>query len=299
MSKKQDAANSAINTRLRRPAWLKVQLGANKDFSDVRSLIKRQKLHTVCESARCPNIGECWSRRTATFMILGNICTRSCKFCNIEVGKPTEYDLDEPRRVAEAVAELRLRHAVITSVTRDDLSDGGASMFAETIRLIHEMAPSCTVEVLIPDFKGNLDDLDTVLDARPDILNHNLETVKRLQKDVRVQAGYDRSLSILEHAKQRGFIIKSGIMVGLGEQWNEIIELLHDLRAVDCDILTIGQYLPPTKMHYPLDRFYTPDEFAELKRIALKLGFTHVESGPLVRSSYHADEQVPVIRDSE
>ncbi len=299
MSKKQDAANSAINTRLRRPAWLKVQLGANKDFSDVRSLIKRQKLHTVCESARCPNIGECWSRRTATFMILGNICTRSCKFCNIEVGKPTEYDLDEPRRVAEAVAELRLRHAVITSVTRDDLSDGGSSMFAETIRLIHEMAPSCTVEVLIPDFKGNLDDLDTVLDARPDILNHNLETVKRLQKDVRVQAGYDRSLSILEHAKQRGFIIKSGIMVGLGEQWNEIIELLHDLRAVDCDILTIGQYLPPTKMHYPLDRFYTPDEFAELKRIALKLGFTHVESGPLVRSSYHADEQVPVIRDSE
>jgi len=299
VSKKQDAANSAINTRLRRPAWLKVQLGANKDFSDVRSLIKRQKLHTVCESARCPNIGECWSRRTATFMILGNICTRSCKFCNIEVGKPTEYDLDEPRRVAEAVAELRLRHAVITSVTRDDLSDGGASMFAETIRLIHEMAPSCTVEVLIPDFKGNLDDLDTVLDARPDILNHNLETVKRLQKDVRVQAGYDRSLSILEHAKQRGFIIKSGIMVGLGEQWNEIIELLHDLRAVDCDILTIGQYLPPTKMHYPLDRFYTPDEFAELKRIALKLGFTHVESGPLVRSSYHADEQVPVIRDSE
>jgi lipoic acid synthetase len=299
VSKKQDAANSAINTRLRRPAWLKVQLGANKDFSDVRSLIKRKKLHTVCESARCPNIGECWSRRTATFMILGNICTRSCKFCNIEVGKPTEYDLDEPRRVAEAVAELRLRHAVITSVTRDDLSDGGSSMFAETIRLIHEMAPSCTVEVLIPDFKGNLDDLDTVLDARPDILNHNLETVKRLQKDVRVQARYDRSLSVLEHAKQRGFIIKSGIMVGLGEQWNEIIELLHDLRAVDCDILTIGQYLPPTKMHYPLDRFYTPDEFAELKRIALKLGFTHVESGPLVRSSYHADEQVPVIRDSE
>lgn len=296
MSKKQNPANSEINTRLRRPEWLKIQWGANKDFSDVRTLVNRQKLHTVCESARCPNIGECWSRRTATFMILGNICTRSCKFCNIKVGKPTEYDLDEPRRVAEAVKELNLRHAVITSVARDDLSDGGAFMFAETIRLIHEYLPGCSVEVLIPDFKGDLDDLDTVLDARPEILNHNLETVKRLQKDVRVQARYDRSLSVLEHAKQRGFVIKSGIMVGLGEQWDEIIELLHDLRAIDCDIITIGQYLPPTKMHYPLDRFYTPDEFAELKRIALDLGFKHVESGPLVRSSYHADEQTPLIK---
>ncbi len=292
MSKKQNPANSAINSRLRRPEWLKIKWGANQNFSDVRALINRQKLHTVCESARCPNIGECWSRRTATFMILGNICTRSCKFCNIEVGKPTEYDLDEPRRVAEAVAELNLRHAVITSVTRDDLSDGGAFIFAETIRLIRELAPSCTVEVLIPDFKGDLNDLDTVLNAKPNILNHNLETVKRLQQPVRVQAQYDRSLSILEHAKKRGFVTKSGIMVGLGEQWDEIIELLHDLRAIECDILTIGQYLPPTKMHYPLDRFYTPEEFAELKNIALSLGFKHVESGPLVRSSYHADEQV-------
>jgi len=296
VSKKQNIANTAINTRLRRPDWLKVQLGINKDFSDVRSLINRQKLHTVCESARCPNIGECWSRRTATFMILGNICTRSCKFCNIEVGKPHEYDTDEPRRVAEAVAELKLRHAVITSVTRDDLSDGGAFIFAETIRLIRKMAPACSIEVLIPDFKGNLSDLDTVLDAGPHILNHNLETVKRLQKEIRVQARYDRSLSILEHAKQRGFIIKSGIMVGLGEQWDEIIELFHDLRTIDCDILTIGQYLPPTKMHYPLDRFYTPAEFAHLKQIALDSGFTHVEAGPLVRSSYHADEQISVLK---
>ncbi len=296
MSKKQNPANSAANTRLRRPEWLKIKWGANKDFSDVRALINRQKLHTVCESARCPNIGECWSRRTATFMILGNICTRSCKFCNIEVGKPTEYDLDEPRRVAEAVKELNLRHAVITSVARDDLSDGGAFIFAETIRLIHEYLPGCSVEVLIPDFKGDLNDLDTVLEAKPEILNHNLETVKRLQKEVRVQARYDRSLSVLEHAKKQGFVTKSGIMVGLGEKWDEIIELFHDLRAIDCDILTIGQYLPPTKMHYPLDRFYTPQEFAELKRIALELGFRHVESGPLVRSSYHADEQVPLIR---
>ncbi len=296
MSKKQNPANSAANTRLRRPEWLKIKWGANKDFSDVRALINRQKLHTVCESARCPNIGECWSRRTATFMILGNICTRSCKFCNIEVGKPTEYDLDEPRRVAEAVKELNLRHAVITSVARDDLSDGGAFIFAETIRLIHEYLPGCSVEVLIPDFKGDLNDLDTVLEAKPEILNHNLETVKRLQKEVRVQARYERSLSVLEHAKKQGFVTKSGIMVGLGEKWDEIIELFHDLRAIDCDILTIGQYLPPTKMHYPLDRFYTPQEFAELKRIALELGFKHVESGPLVRSSYHADEQVPLIR---
>lgn len=292
MAKKIDPANQQANTRLRRPEWLKIKLGSDNNFSDVRKLINRQKLHTVCESARCPNIGECWSRRTATFMILGNICTRSCKFCNITVGKPTEYDLEEPRRVAEAVKELNLRHAVITSVARDDLSDGGAFVFAETIRLIHELHPKCSVEVLIPDFKGDLNDLDTVLDARPQILNHNLETVQRLQKDVRVQARYDRSLSVLEHAKKRGFVTKSGIMVGLGEHWEEIIQLFKDLRAIQTDILTIGQYLPPTKQHYPLDRFYTPEEFEELKRIAIELGFKHVESGPLVRSSYHADEQV-------
>ena len=292
MAKKIDPANQQANTRLRRPEWLKIKLGSDNNFSDVRKLINRQKLHTVCESARCPNIGECWSRRTATFMILGNICTRSCKFCNITVGKPTEYDLEEPRRVAEAVKELNLRHAVITSVARDDLSDGGAFVFAETIRLIHELHPKCSVEVLIPDFKGDLNDLDTVLDARPQILNHNLETVQRLQKDVRVQARYDRSLSVLEHAKKRGFVTKSGIMVGLGEHWEEIIQLFKDLRDIQTDILTIGQYLPPTKQHYPLDRFYTPEEFEELKRIAIELGFKHVESGPLVRSSYHADEQV-------
>ncbi len=295
MAKKIDPANRAANTRLRRPEWLKIKLGSDNNFSDVRHLINRQKLHTVCESARCPNIGECWSRRTATFMILGNICTRSCKFCNITVGKPAGYDPQEPQRVAQAVQELNLRHAVITSVARDDLPDGGASAFAETIRRIHQLHPKCSVEVLIPDFKGHLPHLDIVLDARPQILNHNLETVKRLQKEVRVQARYERSLSILEHAKKRGFVTKSGIMVGLGETRSEIEQLLKDLRAIDCDILTIGQYLPPTKQHYPLDRFYTPQEFEELKEQAIALGFKHVESGPLVRSSYHADEQVPVL----
>lgn len=292
MAVKKSSANIDQNTRLRRPEWLKVRLGQDNTYSDVRQLIARQKLHTVCESARCPNIGECWSRKTATFMILGNTCTRSCRFCNINVGKPTEYDVQEPQRVADAVTELDLRHAVITSVTRDDLSDGGAFIFAETIRLIHEQLPSCSIEVLIPDMKGDLTDLDTILDAGPDILNHNLETVERLQKPLRVQATYKTSMSVLEHAKSRGFVTKSGIMVGVGETREEISQTLKDLRQINCDILTIGQYLPPTKEHYPLDRFYTPQEFEALKEEALNLGFTHVESGPLVRSSYHADEQI-------
>ena len=292
MAVKLSTKNIEANTRLRRPEWLKVKLGRNEDFAHVRRLIQRQKLHTVCESARCPNIGECWSRRTATFMILGNTCTRSCRFCNIETGKPSEYDVQEPQRIAAAVKELRLRHAVITSVTRDDLSDGGAFIFAETVRLIHEQLPDCTIEVLIPDFQGDTDDLDTVLNAHPDILNHNLETVERLQKPLRVQATYQRSLSVLSHARQRGFVTKSGIMVGVGETKDEIVQTLNDLRAIDCQILTIGQYLPPSKSHYPLDCFYTPQEFTELKAVALELGFKYVESGPLVRSSYHADEQV-------
>lgn len=292
MSQKTSPLNIAQNSSLRRPEWLKIRLGSGKNFSDIRNLISDLKLHTVCESARCPNISECWNRRTATFMILGGICTRSCTFCNIEVNKPTEYDEEEPSRVAKAVKRLNLRHAVITSVARDDLSDGGASMFAQTIRQINTEQKECTVEVLIPDFKGDLQNLDIVLNAGPDILNHNLETVERLQKPLRVQAAYKRSLSVLQHAKKRGFIIKSGIMVGVGEDNEEIIQTFRDLRTIDCDILTIGQYLPPTKMHYPLHRFYHPDEFKELKTIALKLGFTHVESGPLVRSSYHADEQI-------
>lgn len=285
--------NVRQNSQFRRPEWLKVRLGSGRNYADVRNLVGNNNLHTVCESARCPNIGECWSRKTATFMILGNICTRSCTFCNIEVGKPKSYDLEEPERVSNAVKKLNLRHAVITSVARDDLKDGGAFVFAETIRQIHAKQPNCSVEVLIPDFKGKIQDLDVVLDAQPDILNHNLETVERLQKPLRVQANYQRSMSILKHSKERGFITKSGIMVGVGENKPEIIQTFKDLRDIACDILTIGQYLPPTKMHYPMDRFYHPDEFKELKNEALSLGFTHVESGPLVRSSYHADEQIP------
>jgi len=254
-------------------------------------LLASQQLNTVCESARCPNIGECWGRKTATFMILGNICTRSCRFCNVVTGKPSEIDLAEPMRVAEAVRELKLRHAVVTSVTRDDLEDGGASVFAETIRKIKELNSNCTVEVLIPDFKGSLTSLDIVLDAKPDILNHNIETVERLQKEVRVQADYQRSLSVIKHASEQGFISKSGLMAGLGESKDEIRQALRDLKAAGCDIVTIGQYLPPTKQHFPMERFYHPDEFAELKESALELGFMHVESGPLARSSYHAYEQ--------
>ena len=293
MPVKTNQKNIKQNTRLRRPEWLKVRLGSGQNFSDVRNLVGDNKLHTVCESARCPNVGECWSRRTATFMILGDVCTRSCAFCNITTGKPPVYDLEEPQRVADAVKKLNLRHAVITSVARDDLKDGGSFIFAETIRKIREQQPGCTIEVLIPDFKGDLDALDMVLDAQPEILNHNLETVERLQGPLRIQAKYDRSLSVLKHAKSRGFITKSGIMVGVGESYDEVYQTLADLRKIDCNILTVGQYLPPTKQHYPMERFYHPDEFAEIKKRALAMGFTHVESGPMVRSSYHADEQIP------
>ncbi len=296
MAKKTNPLNIEQNIALRRPEWLKVKLGSNHEFTELRHLVKGSSLNTVCESARCPNLGECWGRGTATFMILGEICTRSCTFCNIDVRKPTEYDIEEPYRVGEAVKKLNLRHAVITSVARDDLSDGGASIFAETIRQIRQQAPGCSVEVLIPDFKGDFDDLDLVLDAEPDILNHNVETVKRLQKALRVQAFFERSVSVLDHAKKRGFTTKSGMMVGVGEEKEEIIQAMKELRNVGCDILTIGQYLPPTKMHYPLTRYYHPDEFKELKRIGLELGFKHVESGPLVRSSYHADEQISSVK---
>jgi len=290
--KKKNPLNIVQNTSMRRPEWLRIKLGDNNNFSELRSLVKEQRLNTVCESARCPNLGECWNRGTATFMILGNVCTRSCTFCNIDVGKPPVYDLEEPQRVADSVKSLNLKHAVVTSVTRDDLSDGGASIFAETIRKIRQKKPGCTVEVLIPDMKGDADDLDTILNARPDILNHNLETVERLQKALRVQATYKRSLFVLEYAKQKGFVTKTGIMVGCGEEKDEIIQLMKDARAIETDIFTIGQYLPPSKQHYAIHRYYHPDEFKELKAIGMQLGFRHVESGPLVRSSYHADAHV-------
>lgn len=281
------------NESLRRPEWLRVKFGSGRVFLDVRHLIDNKELHTVCESARCPNLGECWSRGTATFMLLGNICTRSCTFCNIEVGKPEYYDSDEPNRVAEAVHKIKLSHAVLTMVARDDLKDGGAFIIAETIRQIKILRPDCSVEALISDLKGNKENLDTILEARPDILNHNVETVRRLQKALRVQAKYDRSLQILKWAKESGTVIKSGIMVGVGEAFEEIVEVMTDLRNIGCEIITIGQYLPPTKAHHPLHRYYHPDEFADLKEMGFEMGFKHVESGPLVRSSYHAEEAVP------
>lgn len=292
MAKKKNPLNIIQNSSMRRPEWLRIKLGDNTTFSELRTLVKEQRLNTVCESARCPNLGECWNRGTATFMILGDVCTRSCTFCNIDVGRPAVYDLEEPGRVAESVKTLGLKHAVITSVTRDDLSDGGASIFAETIRKIRQKKPGCTVEVLIPDMKGDTDDLDTILNARPDILNHNLETVERLQRPLRVQATYKRSLFVLKYAKQKGFVTKTGIMVGCGEEKDEILQLMKDARSINVDILTIGQYLPPSKQHYGIHRYYHPTEFAELKEIGLELGFKHIESGPLVRSSYHAEAHV-------
>jgi lipoic acid synthetase len=294
MPSKTDPLNVIPNKSLRRPEWLKVRFGSGEHFKNVRHLIDEKGLHTVCESARCPNLGECWSRGTATFMILGNICTRSCKFCNVIVGRPQVYDLEEPLRVAQTVNKMKLRHAVITMVARDDLKDNGAYIIAETIRKIRELNRHCTVEALISDLKGVKKDLMTVLDAGPHILNHNLETVQRLQKALRVQANYERSLRILRWAKEANFITKSGIMVGVGETWQEIIQVLQDLRSIDCEIITIGQYLPPTKAHFPLHRFYTPHEFAKLKELGLVMGFKHVESGPLVRSSYHAEEAITV-----
>ncbi len=248
------------------------------------------RLHTVCEEARCPNMGECWNAGTATFMILGDVCTRSCGFCAVKTGKPSEgLDWDEPYRVAEAVQLLGLRHAVITSVNRDERRDGGAPIFAETIREIRRRVPGCRVEVLIPDFKGSEEALNLVLDAQPDVLNHNLETVPRLYSIVRPQANYRQSLEVLERAKKRGFLTKTGLMVGIGEQYEEVLEVLGDVRAVHCDIVTVGQYLQPTKDHLPIDRYVHPDEFRMYKEVGMKMGFKHVESGPLVRSSYHAE----------
>jgi len=275
-----------------RPSWLKARIGGGENYSRVKDLIGSHKLHTVCEEARCPNMGECWDNGTATFMILGDVCTRSCGFCAVKTGKPVELDTDEPRRVAEAVRLLHLRHAVITSVNRDELFDGGAQIFAETIRATREMNPGTTIEVLIPDFKGEELPLDIVLDAFPDILNHNTETVPRLYSVVRPQAKYERTLELLDRAKKRGFVTKTGLMLGIGEKTEEVLDVLHDLQAIKCDIITLGQYLQPTKEHLPVDRFVHPDEFAMLKDEGLKMGFRHVESGPLVRSSYHAEEQV-------
>ena len=272
---------------------------AGEAVRDLRQLLRGLNLNTVCEEARCPNLGECWDQRTATVMILGDVCTRSCGFCAIKTGRPTWFDPDEPRRVADAVAAMGLEHVVVTSVARDDLADGGASVFAETIRQMRDRSPGMGVEVLIPDFNGDDLPLRAVMEAGPDILNHNVETVERLQKPVRKRARYDRSLGVLERAKALARALghevhtKSSIMVGLGEERDELLTTFRDLRAVDCDILTVGQYLRPTMEHLPIVRYYDPEEFADLRREAQAMGFRHVESGPLVRSSYHARDQVP------
>jgi lipoic acid synthetase len=275
----------------RKPSWLRAKLPGGPGYAATRQLVDENRLHTVCQSAQCPNLGECWSRGTATLMILGNICTRSCNFCAIATGRPTELDLGEPARVADAVAKMNLKHCVITSVARDELADGGASVWAATIRAIRHRNPQTAIEVLTPDFKGNTAHVDIVLEAQPDIFNHNLETVERLQKPVRVQARYDRSRSVLRHAKGRGFVTKTGIMLGLGEKIEEVEQTLRDIAADRTDILTIGQYLQPTTKHLPVPRWVAPHEFQHRKQIGLGLGLGVVESGPLVRSSYHADEQ--------
>jgi lipoyl synthase len=276
----------------RRPEWLKVRAPGGETYANVKTMMRSKTLHTVCEEARCPNITECWNAGTATFMILGDICTRSCGFCAVKTGRPPVLDADEPQRVAEAVQAMNLKHAVITSVNRDELPDGGSEIFARTITEVRAANPGLTIEVLIPDFKGKTDALQRIIDARPEILNHNTETVPRLYRRVRPQAKYHWTLAVLETSKKQGLRTKTGIMLGLGETREELLTVMQDLRAIEVDILTLGQYLQPTKAHLPVERFVHPDEFAELKHIGLSMGFRHVESGPLVRSSYHAERHV-------
>jgi lipoic acid synthetase len=278
---------------LPRPPWIKARAPEGANYERLRGLMREQGLHTVCEEARCPNVGDCWNRGTATFMILGDVCTRACGFCAVKTGLPGRPpDPDEPRRVADAVARMALRHAVVTSVNRDDQRDGGAGIFAAVIREIRARVPGCAVEVLIPDFKGDWDALETVIAARPDILNHNTETVPRLYRTVRPGARFSRSLELLQRSKAAGLLTKSGIMVGLGEEWDEVLETIRSIREAGTDILTVGQYLRPSFDHLAIVRYYTPDEFDRIKELGLGLGYSHVESGPLVRSSYHAEEQV-------
>jgi len=280
---------------IRKPDWLKIKLNTNDSYTGLKKMMREEKLNTVCEEARCPNIHECWAeRKTATFMILGDICTRACRFCAVKTGLPTELDLEEPERVAKVVRKMALKHVVITAVARDDLKDGGAKVFAETVRAIRRKSPFCSIEVLPSDMFGSEENLKILMDARPNILNHNIETVKRLTPKVRARATYERSLALLKKAKELypNIPTKSSLMIGLGETKAEIVETMDDLRANDVDILTIGQYLQPSKKHLKIIKYWTPEEFQELKEIAMTKGFSHCESGPLVRSSYHADEQV-------
>ena len=284
------------NTPYRRhPSWIKASIPSGENYAELKRLMRDLQLHTVCEEALCPNIGECWNSKTATFMILGDICTRRCMFCAVQKGKPEGVvDSDEPRRLGEAVEHLMLNHVVITSVNRDDLPDGGASIFAECIKIAREKRPSCSIEVLIPDLEGNWNALNIIIDAKPDVLNHNTETVQRLYRRARPHANYQQSLKLLKISKEikPEMLTKSGLMVGLGETVVELLETMQDICNTGCDILTIGQYLSPSSRHLPIQRYYTPEEFDEIKEVGLTMGFRHVESGPLVRSSYHAGEQI-------
>lgn len=277
--------------RPRLPPWFKVEATTGPDYLDIKQTLDRLKLHTICEEARCPNRWECWNARTATFLILGDICTRRCHYCSVETGRPLAVDHEEPRRVAAAVQALGLRHVVITSVNRDELEDGGAAVFAQTIKQVRRFSPHCTIEVLIPDFEGNGAAIVSVCNEKPEILNHNIETVRRLFPAIRPQGKYDRSIQLLDRAKQQGMTTKSGLILGMGETLDEAREVMRNLRSVGCDIMTIGQYLQPTREHLPVARFYDPSEFALLKEEGIAMGFRHVESGPLVRSSYHAEQQ--------
>ncbi len=293
---------STKEQHLRKPEWLKIKLNTNEHYTGLKKMMREKQLHTVCEEARCPNIHECWAvRRTATFMILGDVCTRACRFCAVKTGLPTELDWQEPERVAESVRLMNLKHVVVTAVARDDLKDGGAAVFAETVRAIRRKNPLTTIEVLPSDMGGVYENLKTLMDARPDILNHNIETVRRLTPRVRARATYERSLEFLRRSKemQPDIPTKSSLMVGLGETKEEILEAMDDLRAVGVNILTIGQYLHPTNKHWKVEKYDHPHEFMELKEIALAKGFSHCESGPLVRSSYHADEQVQSAKANE
>lgn len=293
-----NAGRDAQQLRLpRKPSWIRAKAPGGEGYRQMKGLVDRNRIHTVCEEASCPNLGECWARGTATIMILGDICTRSCGFCNVRTGRPLPPDPAEPRRVAESLALMNLTHVVITCVDRDDLPDGGAAIWAETIRRCHELCPKMSVEALIGDLKGDTADLDVIIDAQPEILAHNMETVRRMHPAVRPQARYDRSLDVLRHIRERGLVTKTGLMVGIGERDEEVLELMDDLRATaDIEILTVGQYLQPTRNHLPIDRWVTPEQFEMYRAEGLKRGFRVVESGPLVRSSYHADEQAAKLK---
>jgi len=288
----EEITTSENNVRIKKPNWLRVKLPIGENYKKVRALVDEHKLHTICESGSCPNMGECWGEGTATFMILGNICTRSCGFCAVQTGRPDAADEFEPGKVAHSIKTMQIKHAVITSVDRDDLKDGGAGIWVQTVRAVRHQSPGTTMETLIPDFAGKWENLQQIIDVAPEIVSHNLETVRRLTKQVRIQAKYDRSLEVLFRLKKGGMRTKSGVMLGLGETDEEVIETMEDLRAVGVDILTLGQYLQPTPKHLPIVEFVTPERFDKYRELGLKMGFRFVESGPLVRSSYHAEKHI-------